>query len=491
MKQLYLKLFFLLLVLFTNNSYAGASEYLKSIHNKPDKLYTFFKDMPKGGELHYHFTGSSYPEEIISITANSNLYLHPNTYTVSQHHDLNSIQAKSFFKSPANFEATIRAWSMKNLIASYKTKHDHFFNIFPKIIPIYDTYHQELLAKMLTRAANQNEIYMEIIFKPLDKAEDFSSQLKNQKTLAAKKDFLLKNQEFNKRVDSLIQDGERYLDETYNYLKCNTLTQRPKACEIIVRWQTYVLRETEENVFFTQALAAFEAANKSTNIVGVNIVQQENGVIALRDFKKQMQVFNFLHTAYPQVHISMHAGELDPKTNKLKNLSHHINDSIFIGHAERIGHGTDILYEKNQKKLLKYMAYHNIPVEINLVSNQLILSVYGKKHPLRYYLKNQVPVVLSTDDEGILQTDLTTQYINAAIIHKLDYKTLKLINRNTLTYSFLPGKSIWKDAKAEILTNECKNLNSKSCQKYINNSEKAKLQRILEKRLIAFEKKWG
>lgn len=505
-KKLYLKLlgifaqikfiasfsqFFILLIFFSANSHAGAFEYLKSIYNQPDKLYAFFQEMPKGGELHYHFTGSSYPEELIAIAANSNLYLDPKTYTITQNHSLNSIHAKNFFKSTTNFEPAVRAWSMKNLIASYKIKHDHFFNVFPKTTPIYQTYYQKLLANMLIRAANQNEMYMEIILNPLEKAEDFSARLQNHASLTAKKHVLLNDKEFNNRVKLLIKDGERYLNDAHNYLQCNTTNPTPKACKVVVRWQAYALRETEENVFFTQALAAFVAANKSANIVGVNIVQPENGVIALRDFSKHMRIYNFLHNAYPDVHISMHAGELDSKTTKPQNLFNHINDSVFKAHAQRIGHGTDILHEKNQKKLIKYMANNNIPVEINLTSNQLILSVYGKKHPLRYYLKHQVPVVLSTDDEGILQTDLTTQYINAAITHKLDYQTLKLMNRNTLTYSFLPGKSIWKNPKAGTLVAECQNLTSKTCKNYIKNNEKAQLQRQLEIRLIAFENKFN
>lgn len=491
MKYINLKIIFITLLIFTNNINASTPEYLASIYNQPDKLYTFFKEMPKGGELHYHFTGSSYPEELIDIAAHSNLYLHPKSYTISQQKYPNSIHIKNFFKSTENFEAIIRAWSMKNLIANYKSRHDHFFNIFPKITPIYNIYYKELLAKMLTRAANQNEMYMEIILNPLERAADFHEILHKYSTLKTKKNILLNNIEFNKRVNNLIQNGESYLRDTHNYLQCDTLKPTPKACKITVRWQAYVLRENEENIFFAQALAAFVAANKSKNIVGVNIVQPENGIIALRDFAKQMRIFNFLHNEYPNVNIAMHAGELDPKTNKPQNLLHHINDSIFIAHAQRIGHGTDIRYEKNKKNLLKYMAQHNIPVEINLTSNHLILSIYGKKHPLNYYLKKQVPIVLSTDDEGILQTDLTTQYIDAAVTYKLDYQTLKLINRNTLTYSFIPGKSIWANPQNGILIKECQNLTSKSCQKFIKQSEKAKLQWQLEKRLIAFENKFN
>lgn len=136
------------------------------------------------------------------------------------------------------------------------------------------------------------------------------------------------------------------------------------------------------------------------------------------------------------------------------------------------------------------MANHHIPVEINLISNLKILNISGRNHPLNYYLTHNVPVVLSTDDEGVLRTDLTQQYVEAAKEHGLNYQQLKQINRNTLTYSFLPGKSIWANADKAELIPDCHDLGSKSCQKFIEHNEKAKLQWSLEQQLIAFEKNY-
>lgn len=64
---------------------------------------------------------------------------------------------------------------------------------------------------------------------------------------------------------------------------------------------------------------------------------------------------------------------------------------------------------------------------------------------------------------------------------------IKTINRNALTYSFLEGKSIWKDANKGIMVNECQVLYSTACQAYIEHNEKATLQWKLEKQLIRFE----
>jgi adenosine deaminase len=48
-----------------------------------------------------------------------------------------------------------------------------------------------------------------------------------------------------------------------------------------------------------------------------------------------------------------------------------------------------------------------------------------------------VPVVLSTDDAGVLRIDLTNEYFRAARDYGLGYRELKAISRNGLRYSFL------------------------------------------------------
>ncbi|MFI4963372.1 MAG: adenosine deaminase, partial [Legionellales bacterium] len=240
---------------------------------------------------------------------------------------------------------------------------------------------------------------------------------------------------------------------------------------------------------FTQVLTAFEAVSQSKNtLVGVNLVQPENGIRCLTDYRKQMEILNYFHNLYPEVHITLHAGELAPESVIPEELSYHIHDALFTGHAQRIGHGVDIAYENGAESIANYMSKQQIPVEINLISNHKILNVSGPNHPLNYYLAHKVPVVLSTDDEGILRTDLTNQYVEAARVHGLDYPTLKQINRNALTYAFVPGKSIWANPyKAEAVV-DCQDLHSVSCRAFIKNNEKAQLQWDLEEQLVAFER---
>ncbi|WP_206156106.1 amidohydrolase family protein [Chitinophaga fulva] len=54
------------------------------------------------------------------------------------------------------------------------------------------------------------------------------------------------------------------------------------------------------------------------------------------------------------------------------------------------------------------------------------------------YHTHQVPVVISTDDAGVLRTDLTRQYVLLATRYpSLHYADIKQMIRNGIQYSFI------------------------------------------------------
>jgi len=68
----------------------------------------------------------------------------------------------------------------------------------------------------------------------------------------------------------------------------------------------------------------------------------------------------------------------------------------------------------------------------------MILGVSGGEHPILLYKDNNVPMGLSTDDEGVARIDLTHEYVRAAATYDLSYDELKTMSFDTLRYSFLP-----------------------------------------------------
>jgi len=485
--------YWLLIQLVCVSSVASASviDHFKAIKSNPKALYAFFKHMPKGGELHYHFDGSSPAETMLALADRGKYCLNPKTQTFKRFKTVcHGITAKQLLKNRTRYNQTIRAWSMKNFTPGQESRLEHFFYVFSKEETIQSDFDKQLLAHIIERAAHQDELYLEVIAFHLKNDSKYAKLIHSTKNMLDKKRILLTNLHFQNNIRRSLRDSSRLLKQSQHILGCHAMP-RKAACSLTVKFQYYINREEPLDQIFAQALAGFATAAQSSDIVGINLVEGENGVISLRDYKAQMQIFQFMHLAYPTVHIALHAGELAPHLVQPEQLLFHIHDAVFIGQAERIGHGVDITHENNRTALLKYMAEKPVAVEINLTSNRELLTIYGKQHPLCFYLKHHVPIVLSTDDEGILRTDLTHQYVDAVMTYKLDYPTIKTINRNALTYSFLPGNSLWADAAKQIYVPACRNILGATCLQFIKKNMKAMLQWELENKLKKFEDEYS
>ncbi len=470
--------------------------YFAKIKHDPHQLTIFLQAMPKGGDLHNHSGGSSMAENMILYGKNDPLCVDPNTFTLTLNtHCIAADQLHNIPKNSKFYNAIIDAWSMRHFPAT-QLGHNHFFATFGKFDPIADKHDGEIIAEIVERAGQQNELYLELMVTPDNGAAsqvgekagwDSNLTMLHKKLLAAGLTTVATN--IAKQLDQ---------DETVlnHKLHCNTRSAN-LGCQIKVRYLYQVLREEPPEQVFAQLLTGFILANQDPRVVGINMVQPEDGKLAMHDYKLHMQMVGFLHQLYPKVHISLHAGELIPKLVPAQGLRSHINDAVNIAHAERIGHGVDIFYEKNVDRLLKQMASKHIMVEINLTSNEKILGVKGKTHPLPLYLRYKVPVALSTDDEGVLRTNLTEEYKKAALTYGFSYSDLKNLSRNSITYSFLPGKTLWVDDQYQKLAPDCANDSVGSmhasvlCQSFLNANEKARLQWTLEQKFVEFEQRYA
>ena len=136
-------------------------------------------------------------------------------------------------------------------------------------------------------------------------------------------------------------------------------------------------------------------------------------------------------------------------------------------------------------------------IEINLVSNDQILGVSGAEHPFPLYRKAGVPVVISTDDEGVSRSSMTGQYRMAVDEYDLRYRDLRQIARNGLSYSFLPGESIWRRPSSQGMVAACATDTrgdprpTKACARFLDGSGKAQAQWRQEAAFGAFERRYG
>ena len=259
-------------------------------------------------------------------------------------------------------------------------------------------------------------------------------------------------------------------------------------CKVVVRYVYQVLREFPKEQVFAQTLAGFELAALDPRVVAINFVQPEDGINSMRNYHLHMQMVDFAKHLYPNVHITLHAGELASGLVPPEGLRFHIREAIELGHAERIGHGVDIMYETGSHQLLKEMRDKHIAVEVALTSNDVILGIKGNDHPFPIYRKNGVPVVLVTDDEGVNRSHLTQEYQRAVLTYGLTYADLKQMVRNTLEYSFLTGASYWTDATYRVPVKACAaGTETVACKAFLATSDKASAQVDLEKRFHDFE----
>ncbi|MFA6083907.1 hypothetical protein [Mucilaginibacter sp.] len=220
-----------------------------------------------------------------------------------------------------------------------------------------------------------------------------------------------------------------------------------------LRYLTYCNRNSEPADVFQQLLQAFYAADRDSLVVGVNILSPENGAVAMADYQLQMRMFRYFHSLFPKVRYSMHAGELTLGLVKPEDLTFHINGAIHTAGAARIGHGVDMAYETNSYQLLSYMHDKNIAIEINLSSNDFILNVRDDAHPISLYYNFKVPIVISTDDAGILRINMVRQYVLLARRYKfISYTDIKQFVLNSIKYSFIKNEALKQSITRDINT---------------------------------------
>ncbi len=481
----------------SGSSEARTSRYLDSIRESPPLLVDFLARMPKGGDLHNHLSGAVYAESYVEYAASDGLCVDLAAVSLiappcdaSQQHP----PAALAMKDEDLRNRLIDAWSMRNFhpAPDDRSGHDHFFATFAKFGPATDRHTGDMLAEVMRRAAAQHETYLELMLQP-DEGESrrLGAALTWSDDFGAMRANLLAN-----GMAKVVADGRRNLDEAENQMRQALGCDGPHpdaGCAVTVRYIYHVLRAFPRESVFAQMVAGFETAGADPRVVAVNLVQPEDNLVALRDFDLHMRMLDFLHGVYPKIHITLHAGELAPGLVRPQELSFHIRESVERGHAERIGHGVDVMHEHDARDLLAEMARRHVLVEICLTSNDVILGVRGTDHPFPVYLRSGVPVALATDDEGVSRSEMTWEYERAVESYHLDYATLKRMARDSLEHSFLPGASLWSAPEHFTMAPPCggENLNtepaSAACRRLLDGSPKARIEWSEEVEFSRFE----
>lgn len=396
-----------------------------------EELYQLLYEMPKGGDLHSHSSGSGFPE-----------WWYEQALAASERGYIYHTRIKS------------------NNCRDYG--HQSFRGADPYYLMFYTITSATLAA---LPACEQEE------FKPLSElnAEELAAwenSIRLDKPYEGRDEFF---QTHWQRLGDL--DGNPYVATELIYLNLKAFSeegliylepqltlqgyQRPdgtpftpsEAAEIITerlsqkdvidtgmtwRFQEAILRflpNAEESLETTYKLVA-----ENEDWVAVNMVGRED------DDKghpmRFLETLRELRHKYHGVKLSIHAGEVDEP-------NFHIRDTLLLG-ADRIGHGVNLIDDPETLRALRHGPYL---VEINLISNLLLEYVDDySQHPFPEYLRIGVPVALSTDDRGMWDSTLTDEFYVAVREFNLSWAEIKLLSRNSISFAFLP-----EDVKNELL----------------------------------------
>ena len=348
-------------------------------------MQAFLADFPKGADLHFHLGAGVYAETLIRVAAEDKVCIDPMKAEFARDEQGKAVKepcawprsrqrierGESTQRQQDLYDRVVNAFSMRNFIAtSGYSGHDQFFSTFDRFGGLDKSHTGQWIDEITRRADAENNQYLELMHTPaFGHAARIAHELGFNPDLAQMRQALLDHG----LRDEIAADREelKAAIEARNEIQHCRTPQAARACRVQVRFIYQVLRASSPEQVFAQTLLGFETVEQaieqgSDDWVGINFVQPEDYMVAMRDYTLHMKMVEYLHGLYPKVHITLHAGELAPGMVPPEGMKFHIRQAVELAHAERIGHGVDVMYEDDAPGLLKEMAKKHVMVEINL-----------------------------------------------------------------------------------------------------------------------------
>ena len=388
------------------------------------ELHEFLYDMPKGGDLHLHLSGSGFPEWWYELAVASGKlgYIY---YTKVQLNNCRLPNWDSFSARPYHLMyQTVVAQTWEKLSECEKGE----------FLPLLKLSNKQKKAFMSALKLDQ----------PHEGREEFFGAHWQRLGDMTANPYLIAEL-LARNIIAFAAEGLVYLEpqiNTFGYRAPNgsAISSQEAAALFSRRVQQEDVIATGVTVRFQQSILrflpdaedqlrnAYEVVSKNDLYVAVNMVGREDNdkghplrfLPTIRDLRR----------SYSGVRLSIHGGEVDEP-------NFHVRDTILLG-AERIGHGLNLITDPETMRLMRYGPYL---VEINLISNLLLeyVSDYDA-HPFPEYLRTGIPVALSTDDRGMWDSTMTDEFFVAVKEFNLTWEEIKRLSRNSLKYAFVDEK---------------------------------------------------
>lgn len=400
-----------------------------------EQLHQFLYEMPKGGDLHHHMSGSGFAEWWfeLALLAKTDGYVY---YTKVKLNNCREYGGQAFKTTPYHL--------------MFQTVVHHSWQALPECerdeyLPLSELSDKQKIAWM-------NSIRLD---KPHEGREEFfETHWQRLGDLTANP--YLRGDLIQRNFQAFADEGLIYVepqvsafgyrepdgtpippDDVAAILRLRLAQSDVKATGLTYRFQQAILR------FLPNAEATLEEAyrfvSENEPYVAVNMVGRED------DDKghplRFLSTLRELRHKYNNVRLSIHAGEVDEP-------NYHVRDTLLLG-ADRIGHGLNLITDADTMRLMRNGPYM---VEVNLISN-LMLEYYTdfSQHPFPEYLRIGIPVGLSTDDRGMWDSTMTDEFYVAVSEFNLSWAEVKLLSENSLRYAFV--NQLVRDELLETLQN--------------------------------------
>jgi len=328
--------------------------FLSTASRGPAALHAFLEQFPKGADLHVHLSGAVYAETFVKEAAQDGLCVDKVALKFAKPPcgGKQLVAAKDLLgnMTPENqdlYDRLLDSFSMRSFVATPSfSGHDEFFATFARFSGLDKSHVGEWVDEVASRAAGQNEQYLELMeTPPFGHAAQVAHGIGWIGDMTKMRQALL-----DKGVlDEVDADREhvRTAEARRKELEhCGTgqakTGQAMAACGVETRYIYQVLRGFAPEQVFAQTLLGFETVKRTMDahepgFVGINFVMPEDGYISMRDYELQMKMVEYLHSIYPQVHISLHAGELAEGLVPPEGLRFHIREAVEMMYEDPTG----------------------------------------------------------------------------------------------------------------------------------------------------------
>ena len=390
----------------------------------PEELYTFLYDMPKGGDLHHHHGGSTITESWYKVATDPQLNGGQRYYT---RYRVMNCGEDSTPPGMRKGSKSLMYWVNINE-RSWQKLNDCARGEYKPIEELSDGERRDWMSSLvLDRPGESQDEFFEYQFPRLNhlgRNPYLMSELlvDNMKRFGA--EGLLY---FEPQVNVFRQHDKEgnplSPHQVYEIYKERIGRPDALATGVTVRFQLTVLRFRPDSPDLVGRAYEFIDSHRdlwrAINMAG----REDNEKGHPRRFT---EAYDQALRKYPGIGISIHAGEENEP-------SEHIIDTLRLG-ATRIGHGVNLIDDRDTMMLMRTGRFF---VEINLISNELLGYVDSiAEHPFPIYLRQGIPVGLSTDDRGMWDSNMTDEFYAAVTHFNLSWEEIMKMGKYSLKFSF-------------------------------------------------------